>query len=1149
MTEDVLLLFPPGVPWLFMPEAGMFQLAAQLETHGISARCRDLNVELTHDYLRRPGVMEDLERLSLKGCSVPPDSELQWLMAVADMPDGHGPTPPLDPEAFKSRLVQSRFGFAAPADPRYYLRLFDTNGPTKRDETVPPAGIAALSKSRSRFWSALVESLHAFAIRPQSSRTEDVVEFAGYRIPVLDDFYDSLQASGEFLARPALVGLSLWAYEQVGPAFRLVTRLRETWPGVPVVAGGPWCSAVASALPDNPEIFDFLDAIVIGHADLCIEELAKRAYSGTGFNDIPNVAIRRQGTVHLPLRVDKVHISETVQPSYKDARLDLYPDRCLAIRLADGCFWGRCTFCHHVFPDVTVVGPVGDDEEMVRLAIARLSDLRVRLGARYFYLCDHAVPFRRLVLFARRLLDSGLSCQWEGMARFEPDVDLEGARILAASGCTKLQIGLETTDPEGLRTLTKGLALDQAARNLDIYARAGVPVLTFMLSYPGQTRGMLNRDMGWLLNHSDCVTSFVLAGFQLGRGTYAFKHPGELGIRIMGDASRDLDARRVPFHAPDLLPEKLIRKVFLDTRAELSRKRKENVALDSTGPLSLRTSADQESLEADRGFNVVLAPLAEPDRSGRIPLGTARIAATILTGQMTFHRPLKVTIRDDLDLWSGTPETIATQIAKSCPELVAFGMYPWNQHVARRVAALLGESDEPPLVAAGGPWVSADPEGFARQNPTVDIVLEGHAEAAFLEVAGRMSWDRGIEWLSGIPGTTVRIGNELHRTPPIPLSVDTLPSPYSLGIIPPGEIMSLSMHGIGERSAGIACVARDLAWASDHGVQAVRITDRFINRRPEVLRVLEDAVKISCIPEEISISGLVDFQSTSARIISSLRRCRIRESVVILPQPLRRLKRFEGAVERLRTLGDVIVDVNLGHPGDDPESFVWTVDFLESLGVMVNCFLLTGLPDMATRFGNTSEALHFQEDGMSYLRESPTFKWEDIVDCAEYFVKCCSRKGPDSDFFTGRPAFPGRSYNYEVPMEAYREAHARHRDPLPPRRVEPRPGYRHVASDNLIESLNRTLGANLPEEALVLDEYTVVFDERIRENVWLRLSRAGDAASVLVFLRFRTADNPAMFRTDLFDVGYKPPLPDPYHDGLEALRRELLAGERCVADS
>lgn len=543
-----------------------------------------------------------------------------------------------------------------------------------------------------------------------------------------------------------------------------------------------------------------------------------------------------------------------------------------------------------------------------------------------------------------------------------------------------------------------------------------------------------------------------------------------------------------------------------------------------------------------------MVPMPDPSREERYCLGTAHVTAALLAESRRRGRPVEVHRRTDLDHALHTPEHIAAEVLSHRPDVVGFGLYVWNQHVARRIAEILKREAPRILVVGGGPWVSAEADLFARANPDFDVVVSGDGETPFAEVVDRALSGTGNARFAGIPGTVVRLGDDLVATPRVKVDPNDYPSPYQMGLLD----IRYSVRMTVRRGCGMRCrycnwgggfsvplsrdrLAQDIAWAARQGSEEVWIVDSALNRRPSDVARVAAAMDLGDPDGRLRTCAFLDWRAVDPAGLDLLRRCRLGTVEVglqtINPAALRLagrrldLARFERAVTALRGLTNVSVDIILGLPGDDPEGFRRTLDYLMGLDVRVQLFLLMALPGSEYSRHRDRYGLEFHEDGVPYLWRSRTFSPEDLRDCAAYFVTRVARKSRGSDFATRNPRFARYPYNYAVPEEAFRRAHEAFGDPLPPAPCVP--GLATDPAFRLRGMIEAALGPGLEGRSLDLGGVRATLRRCFHDRAQFDLSDA-EGGRAEVFLRPRTETGTAYRKVGPFDLWYgRDPTLDP----------------------
>ena len=311
---------------------------------------------------------------------------------------------------------------------------------------------------------------------------------------------------------PRLIALSINYRHQLLPAFELAGLLRRALPTATLVAGGGMITSWQRVLAAGAIRLPLFDHLIFGPGEEPLTRLA-----GGGEHDY---------------LLSGAEIALT--PDFSDLALADYlsPRPVLPLAASRGCYWGKCRFCPeaaapthpyqsgaaHAFPD-------------------RLLALAAQTGVRDFHLTDNAIPVATLQALAARSAELR-DLRWHGFVRFERAL-LDPALVagLAASGCTLLQLGLESGSQAVLEQMAKGTKLTEAAQILENLRAAGIASYVYVMTgIPGETAADAALTRSFLLEHAEKIGFLNLALMNLPR-----------------DASLLADADSFAINASDLL--------------------------------------------------------------------------------------------------------------------------------------------------------------------------------------------------------------------------------------------------------------------------------------------------------------------------------------------------------------------------------------------------------------------------------------------------------------------------------------------------------------------------------------------------------------------------------------------------------------------
>jgi radical SAM superfamily enzyme YgiQ (UPF0313 family) len=259
---------------------------------------------------------------------------------------------------------------------------------------------------------------------------------------------------------------------------------------MPTVMGGPHVTfAAAETLQAHPE----LDLVVLGEGEQTIVELLQAIVAGSGWEAIQGISYRRNGRIRMtPSRPFIQDLNRLPMPARRLLPLGRYRALRLPISMTTsrGCPF-QCIFCvgrRMVGAKVRYRNPVSVVDEMQSLAeldfhqINLADDLFTAKKSHCLAVCDE---------IERRQLDIG----WTSFARVDT-VSTDLLRRMRQAGCTAVSFGIESGDPAILKTIKKGITLDQVTAAVEMCIQAGVaPYASFILGLPGETEGTIERTL------------------------------------------------------------------------------------------------------------------------------------------------------------------------------------------------------------------------------------------------------------------------------------------------------------------------------------------------------------------------------------------------------------------------------------------------------------------------------------------------------------------------------------------------------------------------------------------------------------------------------------------------------------------------------
>jgi radical SAM superfamily enzyme YgiQ (UPF0313 family) len=312
-------------------------------------------------------------------------------------------------------------------------------------------------------------------------------------------------------SKPGIVGLTSVTVT-ANLVKKIARAIKEVLPETLLVAGG----IHPTVLPED--MFPDLDVCVLGEGELTMLELARNHLGGRGtsgdLSAIKGIAFRRgKETVRTEERPLIAELDTLPFPARdllpQDRYLCQYPHRTPTRRystmvISRGCPFD-CTFCSSKQIWRRKVRFRSMDN-----ILAELHDLRERLKVSMIHFADDNFCLSRersLELF-RRMIDEKIDVRWSCLTRVDA-LDEEILKLMKQAGCVELQIGVESGDPEVLKSINKNISVSQIRDAFALARKAGINSKgTFMLGNQGETRETIRKTIE-LVMELDPTTAFI----------------------------------------------------------------------------------------------------------------------------------------------------------------------------------------------------------------------------------------------------------------------------------------------------------------------------------------------------------------------------------------------------------------------------------------------------------------------------------------------------------------------------------------------------------------------------------------------------------------------------------------------------------------
>ena len=330
-------------------------------------------------------------------------------------------------------------------------------------------------------------------------------------------------------------------------AMEVINDIKGINPDILTVMGGPHISFCArETLGDYPD----LDVAVIGEGERTVVELCRAADNGGTLEYVSGIAYRRGTEIYYTAQREPIeNLDELPLPDRGLLPLGRYRalNMPISITTSRGCPF-KCIFCvgrKMVGARVRYRSPEKVVDELQYLDTLNFPQINIADDL-FTANKNHCLEV------CNEIIKRGLKLTWTSFARVDTVSDDVLSKMKAA-GCTAVSFGIESANPEILKTIKKGITLDQVEEAVGMCQRAGItPFASFILGLPGETPATIKEtmDFGERLKHKGLAFGFhLLAPFP---GTEIREKCDQYGIQILTNDWSQYHANRAIVETPEV---------------------------------------------------------------------------------------------------------------------------------------------------------------------------------------------------------------------------------------------------------------------------------------------------------------------------------------------------------------------------------------------------------------------------------------------------------------------------------------------------------------------------------------------------------------------------------------------------------------------
>ena len=283
------------------------------------------------------------------------------------------------------------------------------------------------------------------------------------------------------LEKPEIIGISS-VVTNARRALEIAKQSKSILPRSFVVMGGPYPSMMRDLLVTRHRE---VDAAVVGEAEFTFLELVKRLQDGKSLDAVDGLIFREENKIRSNSPSKPIYpLDQIPYPAREELKMHLYGENAGTIFTSRGCPQ-QCIFCSR-----PVFGRKwrGHSPEYVLKEIEHLIK-HYKISTLSILDDNFTVDLAR----AESILDGIITKKWKlniyfwnGMRVDHMTKDL--LLKLKKAGCTAINFGVESVDPDVIEFIRKGVSLDQIEQAIKLTRERGIIANIFlMLGNPGDT--------------------------------------------------------------------------------------------------------------------------------------------------------------------------------------------------------------------------------------------------------------------------------------------------------------------------------------------------------------------------------------------------------------------------------------------------------------------------------------------------------------------------------------------------------------------------------------------------------------------------------------------------------------------------------------
>lgn len=273
---------------------------------------------------------------------------------------------------------------------------------------------------------------------------------------------------------PVVIGVTNSNTTLINDDLKLIHFLKDKFPSVPTIMGGPHVSALPEQTLEICKELDFICQYEGTETILELYDFLTLKNKVKSLAEIGGICYREMGMIKVnPDRTKKYLSADSLgRPRWEDfSRAHIYH-----VFTATGCPY-RCSYCFNTTNRRFTIKPID-------MVIEELNILINKNGMTHFIFADgtFAVDKKNTINLLQRMVDEGIAekVKWECLSRVDV-LDDELVSLMKTAGCSSIALGVESGSEEILKRAHKKTNIDQIYKTVKIVKKNDIFCKCFII--------------------------------------------------------------------------------------------------------------------------------------------------------------------------------------------------------------------------------------------------------------------------------------------------------------------------------------------------------------------------------------------------------------------------------------------------------------------------------------------------------------------------------------------------------------------------------------------------------------------------------------------------------------------------------------------